>query len=127
MFVTNAHLLMRHGTERIRRERGSTKMRISAQLWDAVFVRDNGHCQYCDQDLLVSRAALGGAQVDHVRAVAIGGKDELDNLKLACSLCNGSLSRYNHLTTFEERKALMQQKNVTHEKNYEALVIKLRK
>lgn len=102
-------------------------MRISAELWHEVLVRDNGHCQYCGQDLLISRAAFGGAQVDHVNAVANGGQDELENLRLACSMCNGSLSRYNHLTTFEERKELMDQKNIIHEKNYQELVSKLRK
>jgi 5-methylcytosine-specific restriction endonuclease McrA len=102
-------------------------MRISAKLWREVFLRDKGYCQYCGEDLLASRAALGGAQVDHVRAVANRGKDELENLKLACSLCNGSLSRYNHLTTFEERRKLMDGKNVTHEKNYQAFVSELRK
>jgi 5-methylcytosine-specific restriction endonuclease McrA len=101
-------------------------VRISSALWNEVFVRDNGYCQYCGQDLLFCRAAYAGAQVDHVRAVAVGGKDELDNLKLACSSCNGSLSRYNHLTSFEERKVLMEQKNITHEKNYQAIFSKLR-
>lgn len=102
-------------------------MRIPAKTWYEVFERDKGFCQYCEQDLLISRAALGGAQVDHVRAVAIGGGDELENLRLACPTCNGSLSKYNHLTTFEERKALMETKNVIHEKNYQDLVRKLRK
>lgn len=101
-------------------------MRISAEKWHDVFVRDNGYCQYCGADLLISRATLGGAQVDHVRAVANGGEDELENLRLACALCNGSLSRYNHLTTFEDRKALMEQKNQRHEMNYQELISKLR-
>jgi 5-methylcytosine-specific restriction endonuclease McrA len=102
-------------------------MRVSAKIWHEVFVRDNGRCQYCGADLLISRAALSGAQVDHVRAVAIGGTDDLENLKLACAACNGSLSRYNHLTTFPERKALMDQKNLVHEKNYRELFSSLRK
>lgn len=102
-------------------------MRISAKTWHEVFARDNGYCQYCGADLLISRATYGGAQVDHVRAVANNGQDELENLRLACPTCNGSLSQYNHLTTFEERKVLMDQKNVIHEKNYQELVSKLRK
>lgn len=102
-------------------------MRISAELWREVFVRDNGICQYCGEDLLASRAAYGAAQVDHVHAVALGGKDEMDNLKLACSSCNGSLSRYNHLTSFEERRVLMEKKNLIHKKNYQDLFSELRK
>ena len=102
-------------------------MRIDAKIWHEVFVRDNGYCQYCGEDLLISRATYGGAQVDHILAVANNGQDEPENLRLACSTCNSSLSRYNHLTTFEERKALMDQKNVIHEKNYQDLFSRLRK
>lgn len=101
-------------------------MRISAKTWHEVFVRDNGHCQYCGEDLLLSRATFAGAQVDHVVAVANQGQDVLENLKLACPTCNGTLSRYNHLTTFEERKALIEQKLVIHNRNYDEWVSKLR-
>ena len=48
-------------------------MHISAKVWDQVFQRDNGHCQYCGSDLLVSRATFSSAQVDHIHAVAAGG------------------------------------------------------
>jgi 5-methylcytosine-specific restriction endonuclease McrA len=102
-------------------------MRIPPNVWHAVFMRDNGYCRYCGADLLISRATYGGAQVDHVQAVANNGGDELENLRLACSTCNCSLSRYNHLTTFEERKALMDRKNVIHEKNYQDLFSRLRR
>jgi hypothetical protein len=101
-------------------------MRISAKTWHKVFVRDNGYCQYCGEDLLISRATFAGAQVDHVLAVANGGQDLLENLKLACPTCNGTLSCSNHVTTFEERKALIEQKLVVHNKNYQEWVSKLR-
>jgi 5-methylcytosine-specific restriction endonuclease McrA len=103
------------------------RMRISAPVWDQVFERDNGHCQYCGADLLVSRAAFSSAQVDHVHAVAAGGElEKLENLKLACAICNGSLSRHNHLTTFEARKAVMDEKNKVHEVNFQKWVERLR-
>ena len=77
--------------------------------------------------MLVSRATYSAAQVDHVHAVAAGGAmEELDNLKLACAICNGSLSRYNHLTTFEARKAIMDEKNKVHEENFQKMVKRLR-
>jgi len=102
-------------------------MRIPATVWDKVFERDKGYCQYCGTDLLVSRATYSAAQVDHVHAVAAGGAmEELDNLKLACAICNGSLSRYNHLTTFEARKAIMDEKNKVHEENFQKMVKRLR-
>src|ERR1700728_1690255 len=69
-----------------------------------VFERDKGFCQYCEQDLLLSRTAYGGHQIDHVVARAKGGSDELNNLKLACATCNLGLSKRNDLTTFEARK-----------------------
>jgi 5-methylcytosine-specific restriction endonuclease McrA len=102
-------------------------MRISAAVWHAVFERDNGNCQYCGADLLLSRATFSSAQVDHIHGVAAGGKlEDLDNLKLACAICNTSLSRYNHLTTFEARKALMDEKNKVHEANFQKWVVRLR-
>jgi len=55
-----------------------------------------------------------------------GGQDVLENLKLACPTCNGTLSRYNHLTSFEERKALIEQKLVIHNRDYQEWVSKLR-
>jgi 5-methylcytosine-specific restriction endonuclease McrA len=102
-------------------------MRISAEVWYQVFRRDNGRCQYCDADLLLSRATYSAAQVDHVHAVADGGKlEDLDNLKLACAICNGSLSRYNKLRTFEERKKHMDEINKVHDANYQKMYKELR-
>jgi 5-methylcytosine-specific restriction endonuclease McrA len=102
-------------------------MRISAKVWDQVIERDKGYCQYCNADLLLSRATFSAAQVDHVHGVAAGGAmEDLDNLKLACALCNGSLSQYNHLKTFEERKAIMDEKNKVHEENFQKMVKRLR-
>ena len=102
-------------------------MLIPADIWNQVFERANGYCEYCGQDLLVSRAAYASAQVDHVLARAKQGPDSLDNLRLACSQCNSSLSRYNHLTTFEERKILAERKiDENHERNYQEKFSRLR-
>jgi 5-methylcytosine-specific restriction endonuclease McrA len=102
-------------------------MRISAKVWDQVFERDKGFCQYCGADLLISRATYSAAQVDHVHAVAAGGElEELENLRLACTICNGSLSRYNNLTTFDARKAHMDKKNEVHEANFQRMFKRFR-
>lgn len=37
------------------------------------------------------------AEIDHVRAVAAGGADQLDNLRLACGWCNRAKSFFDHL------------------------------
>jgi 5-methylcytosine-specific restriction endonuclease McrA len=72
---------MSYRSETIAALHGDLKMRISAPVWNQVFERDNGCCQYCGADLLVSRAAFSSAQVDHVHAVAAGGElEELVNL-----------------------------------------------
>jgi 5-methylcytosine-specific restriction endonuclease McrA len=94
-------------------------MIVPAETWHLVFDRANGYCEYCGQDLLISRAAYASAQVDHVLGRSVGGLHNAENLRLACSQCNSSLSQYNHLTTFEERKVLALQKiNEYHERNY---------
>ena len=98
-----------------------------ANLWHQVFDKANGYCEYCNQDLLLSIAAMNAAQVDHVLARAKGGKDELENLRLACSLCNSSLAKFNHLTTFEARKERIQSRLAIHEGNWRDKRAKLRK
>jgi 5-methylcytosine-specific restriction endonuclease McrA len=107
---------------------GENRMIIPNEIWQQVFDRANGYCEYCDQDLLISRATYASAQVDHVIARANGGGDLPENLRLACSQCNSSLSRYNHLTTFEKRKDLVAKKiEESHERNYQEKLSKLRK
>ena len=101
-------------------------MNISATIWHHVFDKANGYCEYCGEDLLISRAAYAAAQVDHVLARAKNGGDEMENLRLACSLCNSSLARYNHLTTFEERKAHIVRQLEIHKGNYDAKYSSLR-
>jgi HNH endonuclease len=82
-------------------------MRVHYKLWQQVFERDNGICQYCDADILSSFSTYWSATVDHVLAVSVGGEDTLENLKLSCTGCNGLLSRSGALITFEDRKALV--------------------
>jgi 5-methylcytosine-specific restriction endonuclease McrA len=93
-----------------------------------VFERDKGYCQYCEQDLLLSRATYNGHHIDHVIARAKSGSDKLENLKLACATCNLGLSRQIDLTTFEERKEYINKRtNEYHEPWYRELKSKLRK
>jgi len=75
------------------------------RIWHEVLHRDKGYCQYCGCDLLSSPTAFFAATVDHVVAVAAGGKFEVDNLVLSCSACNSYLTQSAKLTTFGERRA----------------------
>src|SRR5262249_35183563 len=63
-----------------RRRRSRT---ISPSLRFEVFRRDGSTCQYCGR-----RAPHVVLHVDHVKAVAIGGTNDPDNLIAACSVCN---------------------------------------
>ena len=60
---------------------------ISPALRQEVLERAEGCCEYClsRQDLSVATF-----HVDHIRPSAKGGRTELDNLALACPLCNGA-------------------------------------
>jgi 5-methylcytosine-specific restriction endonuclease McrA len=102
-------------------------MRVHHSIWKKVFERDNGHCQYCQVDLLTSISAFWSAQVDHVIQVSVGGVDEPDNLVLACPTCNQALSRSGSLTTFEERKAYIEKWRIKNASDFEAWRADLRK
>jgi hypothetical protein len=58
---------------------------ISDALREQVRQRSGNRCEYClsHQDYV-----MGILQVDHVYPVSKGGQDTLDNLCLACELCN---------------------------------------
>jgi 5-methylcytosine-specific restriction endonuclease McrA len=51
-------------------------------------VRANFCCEYCGADLLATIESYDSWQRDHIVATAREGLDHLDNLALACKLCN---------------------------------------
>lgn len=51
----------------------------------AIFIRDNGECQYCGTTLTSKTATL-----DHVLPSSKGGKTTWDNTVIACGPCNSS-------------------------------------
>lgn len=58
-------------------------MTISKRIRFEVLKRDRFTCRYCG-----ASAPDVGMHVDHVRAVADGGTDDMDNLVTACGDCN---------------------------------------
>jgi 5-methylcytosine-specific restriction endonuclease McrA len=58
---------------------------IPASLRQQIYERAGGQCEYC---LLPDVAALMPLEADHIIARKHGGQTEVDNLALACSLCN---------------------------------------
>ena len=101
-------------------------MTVDPMIWRAVFERDRGVCRYCDVDLLASFSAYWSATVDHVHAVAVGGRDSLDNLVLSCPACNGMLCRSGALLSIEERKAFVANRREQEQLGYEHWVESLR-
>jgi hypothetical protein len=62
-----------------------TRAYIPAPLYQLVYERAHGCCEYC---LVPEAVTLTAHQVDHVIAVKHGGPTEADNLALSCALCN---------------------------------------
>jgi hypothetical protein len=60
-------------------------MPLSDTIRQQVRARAKNYCEYClsHQDYI-----MGRLQIDHVQPVAKGGSDDIDNLCLACELCN---------------------------------------
>jgi 5-methylcytosine-specific restriction endonuclease McrA len=58
---------------------------VSAELRRLVAERAGSACEYC---LIHQRDTYFGCHVDHIIAEKHGGLTELDNLALACAVCN---------------------------------------
>jgi hypothetical protein len=57
-----------------------------------VWLRANGHCEYCDLDLLSSSDIyFHGGHLDHIFP---GAGEDLDNKALACAACNRMKRRF---------------------------------
>lgn len=59
---------------------------ISSETTLAVFERAQNRCEYCQSP---AEYATDTFAVDHIRPISRGGVNELDNLALACTGCNG--------------------------------------
>jgi hypothetical protein len=80
-------------------------MSVSKRLRFEILRRDNYTCRYCGKN-----AAETELHVDHVLAVALGGKDEATNLVTSCEPCNtgkASIAPDSALVADIEEKALL--------------------
>lgn len=67
------------------------RKQIRNQLWLKTFGENfNGNCYCCNTNITTMDFHAG-----HIISVNNGGKDELDNLRCVCSLCNQSMSIMN--------------------------------
>ena len=62
-------------------------MSLSNSIRQQVRERSDNRCEYClsHQDYI-----MGRLQIDHILPIAEGGPDDVENLCLACELCNQS-------------------------------------
>lgn len=61
-------------------------MSISKRLRERIRKQADDRCGYC---LSPQRLVLGQLEIEHLLPRALGGKDDEDNLWLACRMCNG--------------------------------------
>jgi hypothetical protein len=59
---------------------------ISKRLRDRIRRQADDRCGYC---LSPQKLVLGQLEIEHLLPRALGGKDDEDNLWLACRMCNG--------------------------------------
>ena len=59
--------------------------------------RANGLCEYCKLPHDLSSSPF---VIEHILPISKGGTDDIENLALACSACNGS--KYNKTEAFDE-------------------------
>lgn len=57
-------------------------------IYAHVYVRAKGLCEYCGLDVIFDRMGYAGIQIDHIHPRSKGGKDQLNNFALSCSICN---------------------------------------
>lgn len=60
-----------------------------ATLERSVRERARNHCEYC---LCPADYSIAPFEIEHIKPLATGGPDELDNLALSCRGCNGHKS-----------------------------------
>jgi 5-methylcytosine-specific restriction endonuclease McrA len=65
-------------------ERGMTRKVLSAELKSAIWEKSQGRCWYCGKQC----NPFTDMHIDHIRARAKGGSDDIDNLVIACVACN---------------------------------------
>ncbi|MBF0227888.1 MAG: HNH endonuclease [Desulfobacterales bacterium] len=79
------------------------------QLTAIVWTRAYGRCEYCKQDLLKNRLGYATGHIDHLlpKSKYPQYKDEIDNLVLSCSSCNGVKSNYDPIHPSENEHQML--------------------
>ena len=82
----------RHVSERVRRGGSASKSHRSDENILRLYARDGGLCAWCGEPLPLPPDLFDGSlvHVDHIKAIAAGGKHEPDNWQLLHAICNNS-------------------------------------
>lgn len=59
------------------------RKQFGPELRLAVYNKTDGHCAYCGKLISISKM-----QIDHIRALHVGGSNEMSNLLPSCASCN---------------------------------------
>lgn len=73
--------------------RARTMRDVAPKFWD-VAIRDRGKCVYCGLDGSLDKRVLSILHLDHLIPRCADGTDDLENLVLSCSRCNGDKGRF---------------------------------
>lgn len=72
-----------------RRKVEAAQRELRRHLMTAVELRDGTDCHYCGcPTITLDQNHPRRRTLDHVIPQALGGKDEVSNLRIACSVCN---------------------------------------
>lgn len=83
-----------------KRERKSIPKSIRENCWDKYVGRDKGTCMcFCCEKKEIRQSCF---HCGHVKSVAHGGKDTIDNLRPICSSCNLSMGTMN-MNVYKQR------------------------
>lgn len=73
------------------------RKKLTKEQRQDIYNQFGGRCAYCGEEITIKQM-----QVDHIEALRIGGKDELENMICACRSCNHYKSTFS-LELFREQ------------------------
>ena len=74
------------------------------ECFSKAFQRSNCRCVYCGRDLLADFDAFMIAEEDHLVPKSKGGKDEAENIVIACAVCNRLKGNYTPTDEYDSAK-----------------------
>lgn len=86
---TKGYYVYDTGTQKLCWRRKPKRKQYSKEVRRMLYNKADGRCQLCGRKLMFESITL-----DHIIPLKMGGKDDIDNLQIACNICNRSKSSY---------------------------------